>query len=81
MQAEEMLRGISHRIDDLQAQARSTSRAADPAQRFRFVIVCTGNRFRSPLAAAVVEQLVPELPVEVSSLNSLAANNGMRMQP
>jgi protein-tyrosine phosphatase len=71
MQAEAVLRDISNRIDDLQAQARSASRAVDPSQRFRFVIVCTGNRFRSPLAAAVVAQLVPELPVEVSSLGTL----------
>ena len=71
MQAEEMLRGISHRIDDLHEQARSAARAADPSQRFQFVLVCTGNRFRSPLAAAVVAQLVPGLPVEVSSLGTL----------
>jgi protein-tyrosine phosphatase len=70
-QAEKMLLGISDRIDDLHAQARSASVALDASPRFRFVIVCTGNRFRSPLAAAVVEQLVPELPVEVSSLGTL----------
>jgi protein-tyrosine phosphatase len=39
--------------------------------RFELVIVCTGNRFRSPLAAAVVEQLVAGLPVEVTSLGTL----------
>jgi protein-tyrosine phosphatase len=71
IQAEEVLRGISHRIEGLHAQARKASHGGDASRRFRFVIVCTGNRFRSPLAAAVVEQLVPEPAVEVSSLGTL----------
>jgi protein-tyrosine phosphatase len=43
--------------------------AASP--HFELVIVCTGNRFRSPLAAAVVEEAVADLPVRVSSLGTL----------
>ena len=43
---------------------------ADPSH-FQIVIVCTGNRFRSPLAAAVLERLVADLPVHVSSLGTL----------
>jgi protein-tyrosine phosphatase len=51
--------------------------AADPAmtepklpwapQSLRIVFVCTGNRFRSPLAAAYLKRLLSGLPVEISS--------------
>lgn len=71
LQAERMLRGISSRMDELEAGARSKSWGKPDLSRFQFVIVCTGNRFRSPLAAAVVEQLLPALPVEVRSLGTL----------
>lgn len=68
--AEETLLGLSGRLDELQrAQAAATGVADSP--RFELVIVCTGNRFRSPLAAALVEQLVADLPVRVSSLGTL----------
>jgi protein-tyrosine phosphatase len=42
-----------------------------PAETFEVVFVCTGNRFRSPLAAAIFRQAVAPLPVEVSSLGTL----------
>jgi protein-tyrosine phosphatase len=35
------------------------------------VFVCTGNRFRSPLAAALFEQAAAGLPVDVSSAGTL----------
>ena len=37
----------------------------------RVVFVCTGNRFRSPLAAAFFEAAVTGLPVETASLGTL----------
>lgn len=39
--------------------------------RFQLVFICTGNRFRSPLAEAVVAPLVAHLPVDLSSLGTL----------
>jgi protein-tyrosine phosphatase len=38
---------------------------------FRVVFVCTGNRFRSPLAAALLEREADGLPIEVSSVGTL----------
>jgi protein-tyrosine phosphatase len=38
---------------------------------FRVVFVCTGNRFRSPLAAAVFRAAANGLPVDVSSVGTL----------
>jgi protein-tyrosine phosphatase len=71
-QAERTLVGISDRLDELREKAHVTSTGlADTSPRFQLVVVCTGNRFRSPLAAAVVQQLVADLPVEVSSLGTL----------
>lgn len=38
---------------------------------FRLVFVCTGNRFRSPLAAALLRQAADGVPVEISSAGTL----------
>jgi len=38
---------------------------------FRVVFVCTGNRFRSPLAAAVLSQAADGVPIDVSSAGTL----------
>ncbi len=38
---------------------------------FRLVFVCTGNRFRSPLAAALMSQAADGLPIEISSAGTL----------
>ena len=38
---------------------------------FRVIFVCTGNRFRSPLAAALFRAAADGLPVEVSSAGTL----------
>jgi protein-tyrosine phosphatase len=38
-----------------------------PPRSVRIVFVCTGNRFRSPLAAAYLKRLLTGLPVEISS--------------
>jgi protein-tyrosine phosphatase len=38
---------------------------------FRVAFVCTGNRFRSPLAERVLRQRVDDLPVEIESLGTL----------
>jgi protein-tyrosine-phosphatase len=38
---------------------------------FRIVVVCTGNRFRSPLLAGFIRQETLGLPVEVSSCGTL----------
>jgi protein-tyrosine phosphatase len=37
---------------------------------FRIAVLCTGNRFRSPIAAAVIETLAENLPVEVRSMGT-----------
>ena len=71
-QFEQTLLGITDQLDELQARIHATAATPeDDAALFQLVVVCTGNRFRSPLTAAVVEQLVAELPVHVSSLGTL----------
>jgi protein-tyrosine-phosphatase len=45
--------------------------AAPDDATFEIVFVCTGNRFRSPLAAAVLEEVVGSLPVRVRSAGTL----------
>ena len=42
---------------------------------FSIAFVCTGNRFRSPLAEAFVNQLTLELPVSVASYGTLELEN------
>jgi protein-tyrosine phosphatase len=39
---------------------------------FRLVVLCTGNRFRSPLAEVLLRDLTEGLPVEVSSAGTLS---------
>jgi protein-tyrosine-phosphatase len=41
------------------------------ADVFRVAFVCTGNRFRSPLAAALFRSAAEGLPVEVASAGTL----------
>ena len=41
------------------------------AERFELVVVCTANRFRSPIAAGLLERLTAGLPVDVSSYGTL----------
>jgi protein-tyrosine phosphatase len=41
--------------------------AAAPRRPFTVAFVCTGNRFRSPLAAEYLRRLLPDVEVEVSS--------------
>jgi protein-tyrosine phosphatase len=43
----------------------------EPAAELEVVFVCTGNRFRSPLAAALFAQAARELPVHVASAGTL----------
>ena len=38
---------------------------------FRLVFVCTGNRFRSPLAAALLREAADGVPIEISSAGTL----------
>ena len=38
---------------------------------FEIVVVCTGNRARSPLVEAFLRQLIGDMPVEVSSAGTL----------
>ena len=44
-------------------------------RNFSVWFICRGNRFRSPLAQAFVEQLTLGLPVQVSSAGTLEAEN------
>ena len=41
------------------------------SEPLRVAFVCTGNRFRSPLAAALLESEAEGLPVEIASLGTL----------
>jgi low molecular weight protein-tyrosine phosphatase len=38
---------------------------------FRVAFVCTGNRFRSPIAAALMARETPDLPIRIASLGTL----------
>jgi len=51
------------------AMIRNTSDAM--AAAFRIDFVCTGNRFRSPLAAELLRRAIGGLPVEVASVGTL----------
>jgi protein-tyrosine phosphatase len=51
--------------DRLRRRARALS------DRFRVAFVCTGNRFRSPLAAALLEDETEGLRIEITSLGTL----------
>jgi protein-tyrosine phosphatase len=69
------------RLDELESLAREiTSRlqdgyppppAREPAQDFELVVVCTGNRVRSPAAEGFLRVLLAGLPVRVSSAGVL----------
>jgi protein-tyrosine phosphatase len=41
------------------------------AQEFELVVLCTGNRFRSPIAEAVLRERLRGLPVRVHSLGTV----------
>jgi protein-tyrosine phosphatase len=43
----------------------------EAADRFRIVVVCTGNRFRSPIAEHVLRHETAGIPVDVSSVGVL----------
>jgi len=43
----------------------------EAADRFRIVVVCTGNRFRSPLAEHILRRETESLPVSVRSVGVL----------
>jgi protein-tyrosine phosphatase len=43
---------------------------------FELVVVCTANRFRSPIAAALLRRLTADLPVDVSSFGTLDLEPG-----
>jgi protein-tyrosine phosphatase len=42
-----------------------------PDERFELVLVCTGNRVRSPIAEGFLRHLLADLPVRVRSLGTL----------
>lgn len=44
-------------------------------RNFSVCFICTGNRFRSPLAQAFVERLTLGLPVQISSAGTLESDN------
>lgn len=45
--------------------------AAVPGDPFKIVVICSGNRFRSPLVAAYLREATKDLPVRVSSAGTL----------
>ena len=45
--------------------------AAAPAETFEIVVICSGNRFRSPLVAAYLRKATDGLPVRVGSAGTL----------
>jgi len=80
----DLLTNTSRRLEELERRTRhlvgvepravpddrGEDARADPPV-FRIVVVCTGNRFRSPLVEAFIRQQTHGLPVEVSSCGAL----------
>jgi protein-tyrosine-phosphatase len=86
MSVEQLLVELDRRVQELEQLGRRLARAYGPGQRresdrmrtngterntLDVVFVCSGNRFRSPLAEATFRQLTEGLPVRVSSLGTL----------
>lgn len=84
--ADQRVRGLEAQVEQLQSAFpipayRSALPAAAavpdvrplpvPADVFRIVVLCTGNRARSPIAAGFLRQLTAGLPVEVTSAGTL----------
>jgi protein-tyrosine phosphatase len=77
-----LISAFFRRLDELESLAREiTSRlqaaapvpvpAREPARDFELVVVCTGNRVRSPVAAGFLHMLLADLPAHVSSAGVL----------
>lgn len=58
-------RAFAHEV--LESRCAPEDGAAILGWMFRIVFVCTGNRFRSPIAAALLRRLLASLPVDVES--------------
>jgi protein-tyrosine-phosphatase len=52
----------------------AVERVRKPQATFEIVVVCTRNRFRSPLAAGLLAAATQELPVRVTSCGTLGAD-------
>lgn len=81
---EERLLQLSRRLDDLETVTRRFARSPVPSwsgpapsaeATFRIVVICTGNRFRSPLAAELLRRHTDGLPVAVESVGTLDAGS------
>jgi protein-tyrosine phosphatase len=77
-----LISAFFRRLDELESLAREiTSRlqgatavpvpAREPAPDFELVVVCTGNRVRSPVAAGFLRMLLADVPAHVSSAGVL----------
>lgn len=60
--------GHTDRVVDLRADAYPHE---EPGRRFRLVLICTGNRCRSPLAEGLLKKYGVGLPLEVTSAGLL----------
>lgn len=85
MTVEQQLAELNRRISELEGLSRELVLAYEPMrshddekpinghlrEAFDVVFVCSGNRFRSPIAEATLRQATDGLPVEVSSAGTL----------
>lgn len=80
---EDLLRALNRhllRVEDLLTDAMRTlappavERAREAGPTFEIVVVCTRNRFRSPLTAGLLAAATKELPVRVASCGTLGAD-------
>jgi protein-tyrosine phosphatase len=62
-------RGDAHRIE--REYAEFLGLRLEPKDHFELVLICTGNRARSPVAEGFLRHMVADLPVHVHSLGTL----------
>jgi protein-tyrosine-phosphatase len=67
----EIVEPISPELVLVDSELAAAIRLRSPSTPFRVVFVCTGNRFRSALAAAAFRFAAAQLPVEVDSYGTL----------
>ena len=67
----EIAEPISPELVLVDSELAAAIRLRSPSTPFRVVFVCTGNRFRSALAAAAFRFAAAQLPVEVDSYGTL----------
>jgi protein-tyrosine-phosphatase len=65
------MRGGAAELEAGQEEAERARQRPRPDDEFELVLVCTGNRARSPIAEAFLRELLADLPVRLRSLGTL----------